>query len=373
MDRIKITDDRKEMESIGREIFLQKGSIYTDNMVNTIYSTIKHNCPGYSDSQIENEFYRSIYDYWAFGNNVDEEYFYHFYEKNAREKITYMTMRIRGEYVKHLNNPKKAYLFNDKYETYRFLGKYYYRDVIRIETENDFESFKEFVSKHKEFIVKPLDMGLGRGVHKYSIDDAITLHEHFMGLLNEGRSSNKVYSWSKTSAMVLEEIIVQDDVLAALHPSSVNAVRLTTVRVNGKIIVYYPWLKVGNNGSDVATAAIGGMDAGIDPTTGMVNTSAVGEDGNWHSIHPVSKIKFEGYQIPRWNELVELATSIALSLPDDINYIGWDFVLTKEHGWCIMEGNYGGEFMWQLLYGKGMRKEFEELIGWKTEKDFWWQ
>ena len=52
-------------------------------------------------------------------------------------------------------------------------------------------------------------------------------------------------------------------------------------------------------------------------------------------------------------------------------YVGWDLVLTPQ-GWCVMEGNYSGEFIFQMINGRGYKKEFEELIGWKYEKEFWW-
>ena len=55
-----------------------------------------------------------------------------------------------------------------------------------------------------------------------------------------------------------------------------------------------------------------------------------------------------------------------------LGYVGWDFVLSKQ-GWCIMEGNYSGDFMWQMYRNRGMKKDFEDLIGWKLDKEFWWQ
>jgi len=48
-------------------------------------------------------------------------------------------------------------------------------------------------------------------------------------------------------------------------------------------------------------------------------------------------------------------------------------VLSKKD-WCIMEGNFTSEYMWQLTYGKGMKAELEELIGWKPEPNkFCWE
>ena len=87
--------------------------------------------------------------------------------------------------------------------------------------------------------------------------------------------------------------------------------------------------------------------------------------------HPDSGSGFAGFKIPRWQELLKLAKECAAKFPQ-FGYIGWDFVLSKE-GWCIMEANYSGDFMWQLYRDRGMKKEFEELIGWKLDKEFWWK
>ena len=38
-----------------------------------------------------------------------------------------------------------------------------------------------------------------------------------------------------------------------------------------------------------------------------------------------------------------------------------------------MEANYSGEFMWQLIRNCGWKPEFEDIIGWKMENEFWWE
>jgi len=103
-----------------------------------------------------------------------------------------------------------------------------------------------------------------------------------------------------------------------------------------------------------------------------VNTNAFSETEDIYEYHPSTNVKIEGFEIPKWKELVEITDKIGRHFPN-IRYIGWDMVLSKK-GWCIMEGNFAGECMWQLMYGRGMRKEMEELIGWKMDDSkFWWE
>ena len=71
--------------------------------------------------------------------------------------------------------------------------------------------------------------------------------------------------------------------------------------------------------------------------------------------------------------MVKIATDLVAVLPPYVNYIAWDFVHTPK-GWVIVEGNFYGQSLWQMCFQRGMKKEFEELIGWHMDENkFWWQ
>ena len=159
--------------------------------------------------------------------------------------------------------------------------------------------------------------------------------------------------------------------MAQIHPFSVNQVRCTTIRTNGKIRLFYPGIRMGFNKSFVTNATVGSITALINPETGIVETDGYNYYGDVYEYHPWSNLKIRGFEIPEWNELVEMLTNAADHLPT-INYVGWDVVLSDK-GWCIMEGNAYGAFASQLIVGHGQKPEFEELIGWKPEEPFWWQ
>lgn len=38
-----------------------------------------------------------------------------------------------------------------------------------------------------------------------------------------------------------------------------------------------------------------------------------------------------------------------------------------------MEGNEVGEILSQFVYHRGEREEFEQFIGYKPTKEYWWQ
>ena len=265
-------------------------------------------------------------------------------------------------------------MLEDKYEAYCMLGKYYGREVVKIETENDFNLFEDFIIRHPIFVAKPLGLSCAMGVQKINANEYTDKRALFNTLVNVGQKYANDFSvkGDNHNGAVLEEVIVQDKDFAMIHPYSVNGIRVTTIRINGKIHIYYPWIKVGVNHDFVASAASGGFDAGIDTKTGVVNTNGFLEDGSEIEYHPDTKVKIKGYQIPKWQELIDLSTEVAMSLKDSINYVGWDFVLTPT-GWIVMEGNFYGDAMWQMFLKKGMKEDLERLLGWKPYGRFWWQ
>lgn len=356
--KITLTDNKNEMILQGKELFKRHEELYTESMVKIIDDSLLLHFPQATKLERENLFFESIYNYWVFGCSVDEFYYLGFYDKNANEKNEYITRRRHNELIKKTNNPDKRHICDNKYETYELLSDYYLRDMISIENLSDYEIFKSFISKHKSFVVKPSNLYCGIGVYKVDV----TNDTDPLKLFNDILSRNNDNNYLKKSNVVIEEIIVQDEALSKLHPQSINGIRVTTVRRGNDVKLLHPWIKIGMNGTFVASAVLGGMDAGIDERTGMIITHGFGELGNEYAEHPDSHISLIGYQIPKWDELVKLSKKLAVQLPDGLNYIGWDFVLTPK-GWCVMEANYSGDSMWQLFLKKGTLKEFTEILG----------
>lgn len=371
MDTIKITNDRNEMCAIGRTLFQEKRDIYTAAMVNGIKTTIQNSMPNSTDAEREKMFYCSIYDYWVYGNNISEEFYYHFDKLTHEEKKEYITFRERYDYIFHLNKKEDVPLLKGKYKAYELLSDHYFRDVAIIRDINDFDIFNEFVEKHPIFVVKPSDLALGIGVHKEDISKYSSKEELFNKILNEGIDNQSKYKWGGAASIVLEELIQQDESLAAFHRQSVNVIRITTVYLDDEVHLFWPWLKVGVGGDFLASCAQNGLGACIDGETGVICTDAFVEDGTSTKNHPESHIVFKGFQIPQWKELVKLVTMLAKRFPT-LRYLGWDMALTPK-GWCIVEVNWAGEFLWQGMIQRGTKREIEDLLRFKPTKNFWWE
>ena len=97
-----------------------------------------------------------------------------------------------------------------------------------------------------------------------------------------------------------------------------------------------------------------------DAETGKIVTDGYDIYTNIVEAHPNSGIRFKGWQVPRWDELVKTATDLHATLAPKHKYVGFDFALTPK-GWVVVEANWGN-FPHQVCVGYGIKKEFEKLM-----------
>ena len=281
---------------------------------------------------------------------LSEYYMLGFNNMTEPEIGEYITNGDGKQYLRYLN--VETYKFTqNKYDTYKIFLKYYKREMILINGMEDFEKFENYCLKHPIFVKKPHSAECGKGVELIDTTKK-DLYKLFRSLVMENKS------------FILEEKIEQDEKMAALHPSSVNTIRiLPYVDDKGKVTIHKPFLKVGQNSSFVDNGGAGGILALIDAKTGKVLSNGMDELRNEFVCHPNTNIKFKGFQIPKWNELIEMMKSVAL-IKREGRYLGFDVALSKK-GWVIVECNSMTAFIGQQMpMKKGIKKEFEKLIQW---------
>ncbi len=371
---LRVTEKIDEMISIGKRIAEEKSEIYNERTYNLVMKKINRMMPEASEDRKKAVYYQSIYDYWVYGFNIDEEFCYGLVgregEGTDKYKRTYVSFRSRFLYTKKLNNSNDTHYLKNKYEAYQYFKPFYQRDVIEISSEKDFDIFAEFVKKHPIFVAKPEDLGRCVGVHKVD-STGCDIHELFESLLQEGIVNNTENAWGYSSAVVCEELIKQSEQMSKLHPASVNCMRCTTIRVGNEVHCFYPWLKVGIGGDFVTGATYGSLMVGVDWENGVANTDGFNEVCERYVEHPDTNIKFIGYPIPDMDDLKTKLKQLSDMLPT-VCYIGWDMVHT-DNGWIVMEGNDNGEFVAQIVIERGFREELEKILNWKPEQEFWWE
>ena len=280
--------------------------------------------------------------------SMDEYFMFGFQGKTHRERDRYIgDHELKLIYQVVMGNGSFD-LLEDKWAFYCATRPYFKRDVCLVRDEGDREGFRAFAAKHPRCFLKPNEDSCGRGCRLLEIgEDVDAIFEKLVG---EGH-------W------VVEELIVQDEVMAAWNASSVNTFRLCSFKEEGSASrVCHAFMRVGRAGSVVDNGGAGGIFASIDPETGILCTDGADESRHTYAVHPDSGMPFKGEQIPRWEELLGICREVHATLPPECRCVGFDFALT-DAGWVLGEGNWGQYVAQQVTFERGMRREIEELMG----------
>lgn len=269
-------------------------------------------------------------------------------KRDIEERRSYVSDQQRRIFRYKMNDILAANIFIDKSRTFKKYGEYYHRRVIAIKNPQDFGRFRDFVSKHEEFVLKNALDSLGKGVSLVKRADMGDEREFFNSCIRKG-------------IHVLEERIQQSPELSAFNETSVNTVRVITVKTKKGIVVPYCILRMGRKGAFVDNSGNGGVIACIDYATGKLKTDGYDEKGNIYLAHPDTGTPFKGAQLPEWDKLQALSEEVAVKTKK-INMVGWDFAHTPD-GWVIVEGNDSPHIIAQQMILGGLKETMDKLLG----------
>ncbi len=280
-----------------------------------------------------------------------EEYtMYHFDKRSYAERRAFIPSNERVIYCERFNKSKNKSVFDDKAKTYKYFGKYFKRDLIEIISWNkvSVDKFERFIEKHPKFIVKPHDGASGVGIR-------IIDSQMYGGLAGTLKELKSAYPGN----LILEELIIQQSEVAVLHPSSVNTLRICTVRFDDHVELLPGVYRIGRGGACVDNGGSGGIFSGLDDDGIIVANSD--ELGRSYEVHPDTAVRLIGFQVPRYEEAKQLAAELAQIVPDN-RYCGWDLALTED-GWIMQEGNWQGGFVaFQCAFQRGFREEMDDFL-----------
>jgi len=364
--KYKITEDSEEIKKIGYQIMAENPVRYPDRLWQEFLQKFLEFLP--DEEQLRGIFSSAVYHQQIYGTSIMDYLTFRFEEKSHKEKIEYVTWFSRFVYMAFLNKDRDLHLLDNKFEAYNILKPYYKREAIVVGSWDDFEIFCEFVKRYNRVFVKPINLELAEGVHRLVIRAEDDLKVVFSALLEE---ADKLYCEDVTrdieKRLIIEEELVQSKEMARFNPMEMSVLRVTTILVKGKVNFFYPCFRMMcGNGEDLK-GEMYSYEALIDEKTGLVVTDGI-ESRCSIEYHPVTGMKIKGFQMPEWEELRSMLEEAALKLPT-LRYIGWDVAHT-DRGWCIIEGNTNGEFFFQMCVGRGVKKEFEDMIGFHTPFGF---
>lgn len=272
------------------------------------------------------------------------------HDLNESQRKTIMTRGRNNAYVRALNDASYHYLFDSKKDFNKTFSKFVKRDWITI-TEATFEEFENFLNNKDVFFAKPNNGICGRGIENIRIKD----YEDPRDLW---------YSLHDKNLTLLEEAIPQHPEMNALHPTSINTVRLVTILIGDKVHIPASYLRIGNN-RIVDNFNSGGMVVPIDVKNGMIHHKAIDKAGNHYEFHPSTNTSIPGFQIPHWEECLTLVKEAAMVVPQ-MRLIGWDVGISTRGPLLVEANQYPGHDIYQLPVHTpdkiGMLPTFEAII-----------
>ena len=208
----------------------------------------------------------------------------------------------------------------------------FFSDIMRrkwcVNHEVSQKEFETLFSGCDKVIYKPVVGNRGKGVETIIVGDNIS------------ETYDKIVALPRG---IVEQYIVQHPEMNRLAQNSVNTLRIVTISSNGEPVcgdndvIVYVSVRVGNGMASVDNFHSGGMAAVVDSDTGIVVTMAADFEGNAYDIHPVSKTKFKGFSIPKFDEAKGFVIN-ACRQKKISGYLGWDVAIT-ENGIELIEVN----------------------------------
>lgn len=106
-----------------------------------------------------------------------------------------------------------------------------------------------------------------------------------------------------------------------------------------------------------ANLHLGGIGVGVDLLSGLTTHAVIGK--RRLSQHPDTQVQLCGVGIPRWKDLLTIATRCADAVP--LGYVGVDLVLDAEIGPGVLELNARPGLSIQLANRRGLRRFIEAV------------
>ncbi len=279
------------------------------------------------------------------------EYFqFRFYNLSKQEREAWAGTGHMYEYQLKMNPRKSRDILENKTLFYKHYGEFFIHKVADIEDLRNKPEVADLILHNSsgKLVFKSADGNCGTDVEiRNSVDF------DWQSIIDYMESSDYA---------LVEEFIEQHPELNRLSPSAVNTVRIfTQLNEQGGVDILGCRLRISVN-SSVDNMAAGNLAAPIDQTTGKLSAPGVYSDITKpeREYHPVTNVKITGFQIPFWNETLEMVKKAAL-LHQQNRSIGWDIVITA-NGPGLIEGNHDWcKLLWQLPVKEGLKSTLKDI------------
>lgn len=268
------------------------------------------------------------------------------------DRKTFLNMTKNLELVRRVNHKNSYETYRDKTLFLEKYNKYIKRDWINLKNKSSAD-LRRFCKNKETIFVKTPDSFGGQGIGEIKI----TPYTNFDVLFNELIANSQT---------LVEEKIVQHEKMSSLHPSSINTVRVVTLKKDGQVHILSRILRMGIGGKVVDNITSGGIYVPLDEKGEIRYPAFCDKTGESFNIHPTSKVFLAGFKVPYFEEVIRMVTAISEE-EEDMNYVGWDVAVTPD-GPVIVEGNNtpSYEILQNYLHregSQGILPEIEKILG----------
>ncbi len=220
--------------------------------------------------------------------------------------------------------------------------------------EKRWTNIAELLQEGSRYVYKVVDGECADGVMCVEVKDGVVIVDD--QTFSKGSFAERLAG----KRYLVQHVIEQHPTINRFGTKSVNTIRIITIKgKSGKVSVFSAFLRLAvSKDSFVDNRAVGGLGVGINLENGTLMKYGFPHDAFGIKLdeHPLSHIRFEGYQLPLWQETIDLVTTAHQQFYE-IQSIGWDVVLT-DRGPVLLEGNDDWEISGPQDTGGGLKKRW---------------
>lgn len=155
--------------------------------------------------------------------------------------------------------------------------------------------------------------------------------------------TKKLTADSKSGRIVLQEKATNhSSMIGRITTGGLATIRFVTCKSPlGSVECLPPAIRMPIAGAIVDNIAQGGLAAPIDMASGKICGPAIQKDKeigiSIFEKHPDTDVEFTGFQLPFWEEVLDLAMRAHLAFPS-MPFVGWDIAILQD-GPVVLEGN----------------------------------
>jgi len=206
----------------------------------------------------------------------------------------------------------------------------------------------------KKVIIKPVKGSAGKGI-------ALAYKNKNEIRVKIGKTEVDVSQFRLMERSILQEVVLQDKIVAKFSSSSVNTIRVVTLlNKAGQAILVSASMRFGVGKAYVDNWSAGGVAVGVDYKNGSLKNIAYNKKGNQYTVHPVSNVIFNGFQIPKWSEVVEMALDVQEKC-SFFRMLGLDIAVTCD-GPVLIEINPNPDLIFQEQTGGPLLEDRQILM-----------